>query len=83
MPVDMFEATSQVARAICTFKSETVKEIILMALIARGLDDLLIDPNTIRMTSPQITTTPKKQNDSVRWQIMVNNDSLTMEVGNT
>lgn len=44
---DIFEATSQVSEAFCTFTDEEVKKIILMALIVRGLDNpFLVDGNT-------------------------------------
>ncbi len=67
VPKDKFEATSQVTEAISVFTDEEVKQIILMALIARGLDGILVDPGTIRMASP----------------LMAKNDSPITKIGNT
>ena len=57
-PMDMFAATAQVSSAISSFEDETVKRIILMALLARGLDDLLIDPTSILTTKVENAECP-------------------------
>lgn len=57
MSLDMFEDASQVSEAITGYDEIIVKRIIQMALISCGLDNLLVDPDSIGvLTSPSTTT---------------------------
>ena len=58
--LDMFDACSKIADACSTLPDEQVKRAILMALIAIGKQQLLIDPQEIMIKS---TTIPKCPDD--------------------
>ncbi len=49
--IDIFDASSKIADAISGMSDDKVRKAILMALVSRGLDDLLIDPASISIRS--------------------------------
>ena len=48
--IDIFQAADKITEALGIFSDEGIKKAILMALIAKGKEGLLIDPETIKMT---------------------------------
>jgi hypothetical protein len=58
MATDMFDAAALVCRALNGFTRDEAKKAVQMALVARGMPELLVDPDQIRLLQPTSGSEP-------------------------
>lgn len=68
--LDMFDAASRINDDLCGLSEEGAKKAILMALVARGLDHLLVDPKSIAVRTigeyPRIVPLQKDDDEAAK-----------------